>query len=251
MNTTKMIDTALKQLREQRATRKDDLDLPGSMTPRERNSYHAITAELDRRIRAIEVASSTLASLPPIEPYTKWLDLLTTGRDTISSELLSLPRRIRDRATLDLQANLMFSLDLTYRGLNAGQRRLGPVVDLSPLRIGQLMIAAGYDVAGPALRGPNGWLGSMPEVEKLIKDLTTRRAEAQAALDEALLSDEDRAARETEHARYRATLNGMNIRNNSEGTGLVVVDEDGEERDLATLTEPERSAFTWFEAKTR
>lgn len=105
----------------------------------------------------------------------RWLANLNAWRDTISCELLSLPRRIRDQPTLDLQANLTFSLRLIDFGLSAGERHLGPVADLSPLRIGELMIAAGYDVCGPALRGPNGWIGSMPEVEKRI---TARRAEA-------------------------------------------------------------------------
>ena len=230
------ISTRLAELTTQRAA------IPDAVADESRASE---AREIDARIHAIRTTTEALASMP-LEPETKWLGHLTAWRDTLSTELLALPRIIRDKPRLDLQANITFSLKLIDFGLSAGGGHLGPVVDLSSLRIGELMAAAGYATSGPDLYSPNGWRGSMPEVEKRIKQLTKQRAEVQAQLDEVLITDGERATREVEHAAYRATLNAMIIRGNSEGTGLVVVDDDG---DIRELTEPERAAFDWFEAK--
>jgi hypothetical protein len=57
------------------------------------------------------------------------------------------------------------------------------------------MAAAGYATDGPALRGPNGFRDSLPDTEQRIKDHAKQRTAAQAALDAALLTDEERATR--------------------------------------------------------
>ena len=58
---------------------------------------------------------------------------------------------------------------------------------LEDLRLGVLIRASGFEqnlAAPPGLRLP--WFGSISEVERRIRDLTSRRDDAQARLDAAL-----------------------------------------------------------------
>jgi hypothetical protein len=56
------------------------------------------------------------------------------------------------------------------------------------------------------------WFGSMPETERRIQELTRRRAEAQAALDEALLDEAARAERDAAAKARRDVLNAAPVR---------------------------------------
>lgn len=245
------LDERLAQLTKLRAERKDPDDL--ALSPNERRAYAAATDALDGRIHAIHTASAALAELGRVEPLTAWLVKLhgTDGnggwRKTLCDELLTLPARVRDRAEMDRQQDLTFSIKLIDFGF--GIAKMG-IVTLEPTAIGRLMQAAGYAVSGESLRGPNGWLGSIKEVELRIKDLTKRRAAAQSALDAALITDEERAVQDAEHAAFRQTLATMDIRGG--GDGLIAYHtETGAPLPVADMTPKQRAAFEWFDAGQR
>lgn len=249
------------ELEQQRAARKDSLDINERLAQltqesaalgvsraraeREAATYIAQMGALAQRISAIQVATTTLAGLPPLAPEQEWLDHLTAWRKTLCAELLALPKRIRDRADMDRQQNLTFSIRLIDFGF--GIAPLG-IETLAHVRIGQLMQAAGYAVAGEALRGPNGWRGSMPEVERRIKDGSKRRAEAQAQLDDAMMDDDARAKADAEGAAFRETLRTMDIKNSEDPNvpGLVAYTQDGDVLTLPEMTAAQRQAFEWF-----
>jgi hypothetical protein len=238
------IEKRLAELIKFRAERKDALDLPGTMTQREVNTYHAETALLDQRIATIRTAAEALASLPT-DADIKWRDHLVTWRATLCDELLTIKSPIRDKDTKERADRLTFSIKLIDFGLAISS--LG-IVTLAPTRIGELMAAAGYEVQGPALRGPHGWRGSIKEVEHRITGTTKQRAEAQAALDVALMDDAERATADAESQAHRDALSTMNLKGNAEGTGLVAFTKDGDPLSVADMTPAQKAAFTRFEA---
>ena len=86
------------------------------------------------------------------------------------------------------------------------------------------MVAAGYDVDGPGLRGPAGWQGSLPDVEARLKTLTRQRAEAEAALAVLLRSDEEQAAQEAEAQGHRAALRTMRLKGSGASLRALTLD---------------------------
>lgn len=253
MTTTQTTDARIEarraDLTTQRAERLDPLDYPRTWTQRQVNVYEAETARINAEIVDFEARVAAHAALPPPEPDQQWLAHLTSWRQTIDAELLAMPPRIRNNKELEQQQRLTFSIRLIDFGL--GVSTLGPIVSLSSTRVGDLMAASGYVTDGPALRGPNGWRGALPETEKRIKTLTKQRTAAQAALDAALLTDEERATREDEHRAFRETLRTMHIRMNGTGTGLVAYTDDDEVLDVADMTPAQRQAFEWSDAASR
>ena len=237
------IVTRLAELTKQRAERKDELDLPLAMTRRQANEYVAETAALDAKIHAIHTAVATLATLD-IATDTKWRDFLITARATLIAELGTLPSPLRERSAQDKAADLSWSVKLIDFGL--GIAKLG-IVSLASTRIGQLMAAAGYAVEGASLRGPNGWRGSLPEVEQRVKDLARQRASAAAALDAALRTDAEIEQREAEAMAHSAILNSMTIRLGADGR-LVAYTADDDVLPLDSMTPEQRKAFKRFES---
>lgn len=232
------IETRLAELTQARAARKDEQDLDRTLTMRQVRAYLAETALLDRRIVTIRTAAEALAALPTLDADTQWLAHLTTWRTTLRDELLTVPARVRDKATIEWQQGLTWSIRLIDFGF--GIAPLG-IVTLAPARVGVLMAAAGYATSDPELRGPRGWRGSIKDVERRIKTLTRQRAEAHAALDAALLTDEERTAQEAETQAYRDVLNSMNIRGGPDG--LRAYTPDGDPLDVADMTPVQRTAF--------
>jgi hypothetical protein len=182
-------------------------------TQRELDTCVARMAVLTQRMTVIRIASSTLASLPPLAPEQRWLDLLTAWRKTLSDELAALPSPIRDSHTLGEQQNLMLSIQVIDVGLGV-IRDSG--FDLTTLRLGALMREAGYEPvdADPERHysGVMPWFGSMPEVEQRIADLQQQRDAAQAQLDEALLDDNERERRAAEARARHDALNAAPVR---------------------------------------
>jgi hypothetical protein len=238
-------DTMLAQLTKARAERKDELDLPRTMTQREVNAYVEQTIRLDRRIAAIRTAADTLAALPTLDADTKWLAHLNTWRTTLCDELMTIKSPIRDRDTKERAERLTWSIKLIDFGL--GISSLG-IVTLAASAIGPLMAAAGYAIANPELRGPNGWRGHIKDTEQRIKELTKRRAEAQAGLDVLLRTDEERATQEAEDKVFYAAMNTMHCKADSTGTRLVAFTLDGDELPIDAMTPAQRKALERFEA---
>jgi hypothetical protein len=190
----------------------------------------------------LQSKAAAYAAIGSCDPDVAWRDWLTAWRPTISAELLQIKTPIRDRALVALERNLTLSIRLIDSGL--GVLTLG-CVTLAPLRIGELMAAAGYDVAVPGLHGPNGWRGSTRQVEQRIKEHTHNHAAAKAALEEALLDDDSRAARDAEDASLREALKSMRLRSSADTSvpGVVAYTLDGDLLDAADMTPLQRRAF--------
>lgn len=247
--TTQTTDTRIAARRaaltKQRAERKDELDLPRTLTMRQVREYASETAQLDATIAGFEAKAAAWAALPSLEPDATWLAHLTTWRTTLCDELMTIKSPIRDREVKQRADSLTFSIKLIDFGL--GINRLPePIIDLRHLRLGELMELAGYATFGEALRTPRGWRGSLPEVGQRIKALTAQRAAAEAALDALLLTDEERAKVEAESQAHRDALNTMDLKGNADGTGLVAFTKDSDPLDVAAMTEVQRKAFEWF-----
>lgn len=236
----------LAELTALRAARKDSLDLPGSMSERERHAYLAETTVLDQRLAAARTALAILAEVAPeLAADTAWLAHLTSWRATLCHELLDIKSPIRDKAVLERADNLTLSIRMIDFGLGAST--LGPIVRLT-LRIGDLMAAAGYDIEAPALHGPRGWRGAVRETEARIAELTKRCVPVEAQLHEMLLTDDEQATRDAERAALQEVLKTMHIRNNRDGSGLVACTPDGVPLDAADMTLAQRTAFVWAAA---
>jgi hypothetical protein len=206
--TDERITTLRAALTKQRAERKDELDLPRTMTPREVNTYLAETATLDKKIAAFNTTLEMWTTLPTHDADGKWLDQLNAWRHVLCTELLALPSRIRDAQLLGVQQNLTLSI----RAIDFGLTVLKDTgYGLTNLRLGQLMVASGYEVVGADLNrnytGELPWFGSIKEVEHRITDVEQRRQRAQAALDDALMDDDARAKRDAEAQARREALN--------------------------------------------
>ena len=62
----------------------------------------------------------------------------------------------------------------------------GPLVTLRPTLLGPMLMAAGFPVDGPDLH--RAFLGSLPQVEKVIADLVAKSAVAQSTIETLLQS---------------------------------------------------------------
>lgn len=235
-------DERLKQLTKESAA----LDTRRKQAQQEVDTCVARMRVIANRCNAIQVATTTLAHLAPLASEQEWLDHLSAWRKQLCDELLAVPRRNRDRAEMDRQQNLTFSIRLIDFGLGVAVN--SPFLDLSLLRLGELMAEAGYATSGPELQGRRGWLGSIPEVKQRIEDVTKQRAKAQAAVDDALMTDEERAKVDAESQAYRDALRTMDVKGNADGTGLVAYTKDGDPLDVSAMTPEQRKAFERWEA---
>jgi hypothetical protein len=207
----------LAQMIQERADRKEEEDLPRSMTLREVSDYVACTRGLDGRIHALRVAISTRASLPSLDHLTQWRDQLTTWRQILCDEVAALPARLSTGHQIGVAQNLMLSI----RFIDGGSVD-GTGYALETLRLGALMREAGYVAAAPVDGQSIGrlpWFGALPEVEYRIREVTKRRAESQAALDDAMLDDAERERLARERAvRVTAANAGPQRKTRGDGT---------------------------------
>lgn len=215
--------------------------LPIIMTRDEHRAIITQRAKFAAQIASITHAASSLAAID-VEPDTRWRDFLVPSRLTCCDELMAIKSPIRDADSKAKAQSLTFSLKMIDFGLNASAH---PVVSFAPTRIGELMTAAGYAVSGPELRGPRGWQGSLPEVERRLADLTRRKAAALAALDEALMSDEELKQRDAEQAALRT----LRLKRSADGRSLVAVRPDGSPLPVSEMSELQRAAFKRQEAR--
>jgi hypothetical protein len=232
-------------LTKQRAERQDEQDLPRTMTMRQVRDYLAETARIDAEIAAFETAVATLAAVPPIEPDTRFLADAIACRATCSAERLAIKSPIRDRALMERAQGLEWSVRLIDYGL--GISSIGQILTLASTRVGELLAAAGYTIDGPGLRGPNGFRGSLPEVEARIKALTKQRTAAQAALDVLLRTDEEKAQQDATDTAFRQALATMDLKLGIDGRSLDAFTKDGHPLPVADMTEIQRKAFERFE----
>lgn len=235
---TNKIETTLTKLRAQLATFKDDYDLPGNMSMRERDTYSATRREIDGRIRNIQSLSSELAALRPKAEDVKWRGHMVEWREILCAELLASPERPKNREEQDRQQSIKLSIIAIDRGLPDGRSLLA-------MRLGRLMYDTGYRVVVGPHSNVMPWFGSLPEVDRRMAEVEKRRAKLQAGLDDALLDDETRAKQEAEKTVLRNAFNTMNVRQGY-GDGLVAFTPDGDELTVEEMTPLQRRAFEWM-----
>jgi hypothetical protein len=116
--------------------------------------------------RAVRDATSTLAELDPeIATKTACRNALASARQRMCAELMAQPSHYE-------MVSLRLSIATCDRGLGAIE---GTGCALEALRLGVLLREAGAS-----------WQGSIPVVERQIKELQARRDDAQGRLDAAL-----------------------------------------------------------------
>jgi hypothetical protein len=159
-------------------------DLPGSWSTREREAYETRRRVLQARIGQSQNARQTLAEVDAeLKPLVEWHDLLNCWRADLCTQLLACER-------LDPRAHaIKLSVLQIDRGLSFASAALPATLPLDTL-----MHRDGVGV-GVTLSQSCGsyWRGSLPQVLARLKSLQQRRAEAQSQLDDALLSDDERA----------------------------------------------------------
>jgi hypothetical protein len=225
----------LAELEQQRAAVPADDALPATATQADLAANRSRRALLDRRLMQAREAASTLATLGSADADREWLDRLNIWRPALNTELLALKPSIRDPHTLGVARNLALSIECIDFGPGV-LRDSG--YELTTLRLGALMREAGYEPVGAAPeRGYLGqlpWFGTIAEAEARIAALAAKRAQAQSALDDALLDDAVREQQEAEAEKWRRALDGLRLR----GPNLLVQD-----RDEADLTPLEKEAL--------
>jgi hypothetical protein len=199
-----------------------------------REAAHRI---LEQRLRAAEVATRTLAALAADTDDERWYAFLVDTHAALTAERAALV--VRDTTTREHAERLLQSLRITERGL-AGT--LGVALDLTSLPLGARMLAAGYEVKAPLLDSPAGFRGALPVIEQRLAQRDAEIRAAQAVLHDALLSDDERAARAEQAALRRAAFNGLNARISAEGDTLVAF-RDGQVLPVEHMTELERDVF--------
>lgn len=230
--------------------RREAIPTPGnrplSMTQDEAAALDNELLNLERQIAFIRRATAAQEALGSAEVDERWVEQLTGWRSALCGELLTIRSPIRDPVTMGTSRNLTLSIKCIDFGLRVFK---DSGWELANSKLGQLMREAGYEQTGadPSRNysGELPWFGSLPEVEKRLTMLAAQRADAKTALDEALMSDEERAAREAENKAYRDAYNSMNVKNSADPTkpGLRVVDDFNEDIDETTLTPMQQKAL--------
>ena len=230
---------------------------PMSMTRDESQVLDAEASRLDRQVAAIRAAAAACQALGSTEADEAWLSFLTEARRTLCAELLSFTSPIRDPKRVGLQTNIRLSIRCIDRGPSAME---GTGYGLTNSRLGDLMRAAGHEVVGAdpqrSYAGTMPWHGSMPEVEERLSILRERRAKAEAMLAEALLTDEERAARHEEAKELRDAFNKLVVKVSGDGTRLVAYRDrqaflDDDPYRPEEMTDVERRAFERMDAAHR
>ncbi|HXG72591.1 MAG TPA: hypothetical protein VNJ04_18460 [Gemmatimonadaceae bacterium] len=167
-------------------------DLEGDRTLRSEveRELHRIVSRMqdhERRISALQVATTALTHWVPPVADEQWCDDERGWRSVICEELLAIPKGDRTAKEAGAARNLAFALAMIDG--TGGIQGSGYGIETS--RLGELMREAGYEQVGAdPVRNYGGtlpWYGSLPEVEQRIERATKERDDAQAQLDSALL----------------------------------------------------------------
>jgi hypothetical protein len=251
MSTTdERINSRHSDLAAKRAAIPDDDSLSASTTRAELALIQQQRRDADRDLAQFNKAVAAVATLGTAEDDARWRDQLIAFRAALQSDLLAQKPVIRDPHRLGVAKNLTLSIEAIDYG---PQVFAGTGWSLENSRLGALLIAAGYVMvdADPSSNyvGRLPWFGSLREVEKRITDLATQRAQAEANLEAALLTDEERAQQEAESKQLRDAMNNMVITNSIDGRSLTAYRNhaamiNNEVYAVEDMTEVERRAFT-------
>jgi len=233
----------LAELHTRRASRKELVDLPGTMTQRERQTYADETVRLTQDDETLRAAVAEVSSFRDVDLDERWVFDQKRRREQIDAELATFTMPVRGEMK-KREEHLGWCLKLIDRGFSIAPPSM-PIVDLGSTRIGELMAAHGLPTSGEALQ--RLWRGGIAEVERRIKLRRAERDKAVAKLERLLLSDEERQQRDAEDAKFRAALGSMRMQNNTKGDGLVAFTLNGDPLPLDAMTADQRTAFERFE----
>jgi hypothetical protein len=243
---TDCIAARLADLTAKRAAIPDDGTLPASTTRAELAVIQQRRRDADRELANVDAAVATWRALGSTEADERWRDQLTAWRQTLCDELLTIKSPIRDKVVMGRSINLSLSI----KAIDFGPEKLeGSGYGLTNLKLGDLMRASGYEPVGEDLNhnyvGVMPWYGSLKEVEQRLAALGTQRAQAEANLEAALMTDEERAARDQQAAAERDAFNAMTVKTSPDSNrpGLVAYRADGEVMDISEMTPLQRTAF--------
>jgi len=170
----------IESLRKELTALPDPLDVSGS--PREVVAIEGRRSALNNAIHVIGVSATTLAEWRPrLDADVAYLDALNRVLQALNDELLALARPRTDHEW-GVLANVKLSIVAIHRGVGIID---GTGWELSTIRLGKLLTEAGIE-----------WCGSLPEVERRIREAQRRCDDAQTRLDAAQLDDAERAQRD-------------------------------------------------------
>lgn len=238
------IASRLADLTAKRAAIPDDDALPASTTRAELAVIQQQRLDVDRQLAQFNKAVAAVATLGTVEDDARWRDQLIEFRAALNADLLAQKPVIRDPHRLGVAKNLTLSIEAIDYG---PQVFAGTGWSLENSRLGALLIAAGYAMtdADPSTNyvGKLPWFGALREVEQRIADLATQRAQVEANLEDQLMTDEQRAAREAEAKALRDAINGLDVKIAPDGKSLVAYQNDDVFL-VDQMTEIQRRAFT-------
>jgi hypothetical protein len=199
-----------------------DDQLPASATRSDLLAHQQRRLTLQQRLTRLNDAAAAWQASRVNEADVRWRDHLVAWRQTLVDERLQIKSPIRNPVLKGREQNLALSLRTIDRGLRA---LADAAYSLVTLRLGELMIASGYDIEGadPSVNylGQLPWRGSLSDVEARLAKAASTRASVDTALADTLLSDDDRAARDADANARRAAFNGMYIKGSPNGRTLI------------------------------
>jgi hypothetical protein len=171
-------------------------DLPGNLTPAERDAYEGRRSTLAGRVRTAQQSRQILAEWRPrLDADTAYRDALSAIRDEkLCKELFALAKPRTD-LEFGTQINVRLSIMACDRGLDVAE---GSGWQLSTLRLGHFLTEANIT-----------WQGCLPDVERRIADAKSRVDDATARLTDALLDDEERRIADAGSAARAAAFNSL------------------------------------------
>jgi hypothetical protein len=139
-------------------------------------------------VQTIRAARITLAEVAPKIAFdTRWRDFLVAARQTCCDGLLACPPRARTDMERATQEKWEFSIKRIDRGLNLGTNG---ECHYANLPLDDLMRDAGYVPRDLVSRAQgDAWYGTLPTVERRLKELIAKRDDAQTRLDRALADE--------------------------------------------------------------
>lgn len=173
--THERITEVVRTYREALATMPDPGDVPNTYNEQAKDG--ATRSFLSGRLRILENGSATLVALMPrIECDTTWRDHLTEWRQTCLSTL----------ATLDARDPQRYGWELSIQRIERGLELMTEALP-ARLPLDDLMAAAGYVPESAVSRAAgDSWYGTLPEVERRLRELITKRDDAQDRIDRVL-----------------------------------------------------------------
>jgi hypothetical protein len=180
---TPEVAAVLESLQQEDAAMLHPLDIPPTWTQRQGNDYQSRRLLVPRLISLIRVATDSLAEVEPqLARLTQEHTDLEAIRAELCTELLACPPRPRSRTDIDHQQALKISIRGVDGTFDLQNNMIPPRLPLFTK-----LLARGYVAPPAAPWNPMAALfGTLPTIERRLKDLEKRRAQAQEQLDSAI-----------------------------------------------------------------